>query len=270
MSTDSGNGTTGLSPAKQALLRARLRKAAPEDVIPRRSQPRAPLSYAQQRLWFLDQFDPHSCAYNVARVFRLRGKLRQEALQNALHAIVQRHGVLRTTFQAVNGEPIQIVSGDTPVPLRLVDLTQLPNAQREEEAQELIAAEGTRPFNLASDLMLRATLLTLQAHEHILLLITHHIASDGWSKGILFKELAAFYNAFLTDERPSVAELPIQYADFAAWQREWVKGQRLQDQLAYWKRQLEGAPALLDLPTDFPRPPVQGFAGATEMPRAAW
>lgn len=264
MSTDSGNGTTGLSPAKQALLRARLRKAAPEDVIPRRSQPRAPLSYAQQRLWFLDQFDPHSCAYNVARVFRLRGKLRQEALQNALHAIVQRHGVLRTTFQAVNGEPIQIVSGDTPVPLRLVDLTQLPNAQREEEAQELIAAEGTRPFNLASDLMLRATLLTLQAHEHILLLITHHIASDGWSKGILFKELAAFYNAFLTDERPSVAELPIQYADFAAWQREWVKGQRLQDQLAYWKRQLEGAPALLDLPTDFPRPPVQGFAGATE------
>lgn len=265
MAADSGNDLTTLSPAKQALLRARLQKTAHQaGAILRRSQSQAPLSFAQQRLWFLDQFDPQSCAYNVARVFRLLGNLNENAMQKALNAIVERHEVLRTSFRAVDGEPRQIIPPSQPVPLQVVDLSHVPANDRQAKADKVIAAEGTRPFNLGADLMLRATLITLQENEHILILMTHHIASDGWSKGVLFQELAAFYNAFLNNERPSLPDLPIQYADFAAWQREWVKGKQLQDQLAYWKKQLEGAPAMLELATDFPRPAVQGFAGATE------
>src|SRR5512142_1058023 len=194
MTADADNQMTGLPLAKQALLRARLRKAvAPIDVIGRRSQQQAPLSFAQQRLWFLDQFDPHSCAYNVARVFRLYGSLQQDALQSALNALVERHEVLRTSFQTVNGEPTQIINDVKPVPLHVVDLTHFPAAQRQAQADQLIAAQGTTPFDLTSDLMLRATLLKLEHQEHILPVMTHHIASDGWSKGVLFQELAAFY-----------------------------------------------------------------------------
>jgi amino acid adenylation domain-containing protein len=266
MPSDSGNATGGLSAAKQALLRARLRQSVPpaEDVIPRRSQPEAPLSFAQQRLWFLDQFDPNSCAYNVARVFRLRGDLHAPALQEALDAIVKRHEVLRTTFKAVNGEPVQVIGEPGAVSLQVIDLSDMAAAEQEEKAQQLIAAEGMRPFNLSSDLMLRATLLKLAEREHILVLITHHIVSDGWSKGVLFQELAAFYNAILKHEQATLPQLGVQYADFAAWQRAWVKGKRLQNQLSYWKQQLDGAPSLLELPTDYSRPAVQGFAGATE------
>ncbi|HVO62722.1 MAG TPA: amino acid adenylation domain-containing protein [Terriglobales bacterium] len=264
MAADSINHITGLSAAKKALLRARLRKTGSEHTIPRRSKAQAPLSFAQQRLWFLDQFDPCSCAYNVARVFRLSGNLQQESLQRALNAIVDRHEVLRTTFRAIDGEPRQIINAAEPVPLHVVDLSELPGNERDARAHELIATEGTRPFNLASGPMLRATVLKLQVNEYILLLMTHHIASDGWSKGVLFQELATFYNAFLKTQRAALPELSIQYADFAAWQREWVNGERLQGELEYWKKQLEGAPALLELPTDFPRPSVPGFAGATE------
>ena len=266
MPADSGNPTSGLSAAKQALLRARLRQSAQpqDDVIPRRSLQQAPLSFAQQRLWFLDQFDPHSCAYNVARVFRLRGTLNTEVLQRALNQILQRHEVLRTTFQLVNGEPMQVIGEPRPVSLRVIDISNLDSDARAAKAQQLIADEGTRRFDLSSDLMLRATLLKLAEREHILVLMTHHIVSDGWSKGVLFQELAVLHNAILTGVLVPAPELPIQYADFAAWQRESVKGKPLQKQLAYWKQRLDGAPALLELPTDYPRPAVQGFAGATE------
>src|SRR5438270_2853818 len=173
MPADSSNGISGLSAAKQALLRARMQKVAsvPDHVIPRRSQTQAPLSFAQQRLWFLDQFDPHSCAYNVARVFRLLGPVRHESLQKALNAIVARHEVLRTTFRAVNGEPMQIVASARPVPLQVVDLSQLADSNRDAKVHELIAAAGTRPFDLGSDLMLRATLLALQPDQHILVVM---------------------------------------------------------------------------------------------------
>ncbi len=266
MSNDSGKALSGLSPAKQALLRARLGQAAPpaDDAIPRRAQQQAPLSFAQQRLWFLDQFDPHSCAYNVARVFRLRGDLHVHALQQALDAIVRRHEVLLTTFTVVNVEPMQVIGEPRPVSLQIVDLSNVASTERETRAQQLIATEGTRPFDLSSDLLLRATLLRLQEGEAILVLMTHHIASDGWSKGVLFQELAGFYNSTLKGKAAAISELPIQYADFAAWQRESVKGKLLRNQLSYWKKRLEGAPALLELPTDHPRPAVQGFTGATE------
>lgn len=262
MAPDPTKDVTGLSAAKQALLRARLRSSA--DVIPRRMQSAAPLSFAQQRLWFLDQFAPGSCAYNVARVFRLLGDLQPAALQRALNSIVERHEALRTAFQAVAGEPKQVINPPQPVPLQVIDITKVASSEREARMRELIATEGTRPFNLASDSMLRATLLRVQEHEHVLILMTHHIASDGWSKGVLFQELATFYNAFVRGEEAALPALPIQYADFSAWQQDSVRGKRLQGQLEYWKKQLGGAPALLELPTDFPRPAVQGFAGQTE------
>jgi amino acid adenylation domain-containing protein len=259
------DGKAKLSASKQALL-ARMRQSAwrNENTIPRRTQPDAPLSFAQQRLWFLDQFYPRSCAYNVPRVFRLTGQLDVSALQQALNSIVERHEILRTTFKLVNEEPVQVVGASGAVSVQLVDMTSVPVAEREAKAQQMVETEVVRPFDLSSDLMLRATVLRLKAEEHILVLMTHHIASDGWSKGVMFRELAAFYNAALTKRPENLAELPIQYADFAAWQQRWVKDAVLQNQVAYWKHQLAGAPALLELPTDYPRPAVQGFAGTTE------
>src|SRR5262249_33491111 len=175
-----------------------------------------------------------------------------------------RHEILRTNFKLVDEEPIQFVREKGGVTASLVDLTSFPAVEREAKAQQLVETEVQRPFDLLADLMLRATVLRLQKDEHILVLMSHHIASDGWSKGVMFHELAAFYNAALTQKPAALADLPIQYSDFAVWQRQWLEGAVLQKQVAYWKRQLAGAPALLELPTDYPRPALQGFSGAIE------
>jgi amino acid adenylation domain-containing protein len=262
---DSNDRSGQLSAAKQALL-ARLRQTAAHssEIIPRRRQVVAPLSFAQQRLWFLDQFYPHSYVYNVPRVLRMAGHLDVPALQQALNSVLERHEILRTTFNLVKDQPVQVVGDGRCASLQLCDLSSLPEEEREGKAADAVAAEIVRPFDLSCDLMLRATLVKLQAEKHVLILMTHHIASDGWSKGVMFRELATLYNAAL-DKRPApLSDLPIQYSDFALWQRQWLKGKLLQDQLAYWKRQLEGAPALLELPTDYPRPSVQGFTGTAE------
>jgi len=257
-----------LSAAKQALLRARMKQDAVrrDDTIPRRTSAaaEAPLSFAQQRLWFLDQFYPRSCAYNVHRVFRLTGPLDHSALQQALNSIVERHEILRTTFKLVTGEPIQVVNKNRVVSVQAVDLSSVPESEREARAKQMVEREIERPFELSSDLMLRATVLRLKEDERILVLMTHHIVSDGWSKGVMFRELAALYNAALGHRSAALVDLPIQYADFAAWQKTWVKGELFQKQTAYWKGQLGGAPALLELPTDYPRPAIQGFAGTSE------
>lgn len=255
-----------LSAAKQALLRARLKKDATRDAdaIPRHARKEAPLSFAQQRLWFLDQFYPRSCAYNVPRVFRLSGTLDVDVLQHALDALVERHEMLRTTFKLVNEEPVQSIGPARAVPLRIVDLASFPAADRESQAHAMVKAEVQRPFNLSSDLMLRATLLRLNNDEHILVLMSHHIASDGWSKGVMFRELAEFYNAKLNHRPAVLPELQVQYSDFALWQKTMVAGTLLQKQSLYWKSKLRSAPALLEFPTDFPRPAVQGFEGTTE------
>ncbi len=264
MSDKLSSSTTRLSSAKQALLRARLKQnEARRDAIPVSDAVDAPLSFAQQRLWFLDQFYPRSCAYNVPRVFRLTGPLDVKALQKSLSAIVERHEILRTNFKVVREEPFQIVGDAREVSVQVVDLTDHPGADREAKAREIVENEVRRPFDLSLDLMLRATLVVLKNDEHILILMSHHIASDGWSKGLMFNELTSLYNAALTGTPAALTELPLQYSDFAAWQRARVKGEVLQSQLAYWKRQLAGVPASLDLPTDYPRPAVQGFAGTT-------
>ncbi|MDP9162099.1 MAG: amino acid adenylation domain-containing protein [Acidobacteriota bacterium] len=238
--------------------------AAGKDTIPPCTLREAPLSFAQQRLWFLDQFSPGSCTYNVPRVLRLTGSLDVTALEHALTSIVKRHTILRTNFVLVKEEPFQVVRDDCPVSLRIVDLSDGSGTKQQTKAQQMIETEVQRPFDLSSDPMVRATLLRLNDNEHILILMTHHIASDGWSKGLMFREIAAFYNSERGKQPADLPELPIQYRDFAVWQRANIRGEILQKQLAYWKGQLAGAPALLDLPTDFPRPAMQGFAGATQ------
>jgi amino acid adenylation domain-containing protein len=250
--------TEGLSlEEKRALLAQLLQKKA--------AKPNAfPLSFAQQRLWFLDQLEPHSPLYNMPRAVRLQGRLNVEALQQALKVIVSRHETLRTTFTAVDGIPMQVIAEHPPADLPIIDLSARPEAAREVEVQGFIREEAERPFDLARDLPLRATLLRLGPEEHILLLTVHHIASDGWSMGILSREVAALYNAFSSGRSSPLPELPIQYADYAAWQRQWLQGEVLESQLAYWKLQLGGSPSMLELPMDRPRPAVQTYRGAKQ------
>lgn len=227
--------------------------------------PRIPLSFAQQRLWFLDQFEPDSAFYNIPAALRLPGPLSVHALQQALNSVISRHESLRTSFAVQDGEPSQVVSPPFHLSLETIDLGYLPPQQREEKARELSALHAHRPFNLHQGPMIRAQLLRLAGTDHILLLCVHHIASDGWSMEVLFRELAALYMARLTGQPANLPELPVQYPDFAIWQRGWLKGDLLQEQLQYWKRQLEGAPGLLQLPTDRPRPAVQIFRGGMHL-----
>jgi len=255
-----------LSAAKRALLEKRLRgeltsKPTARVVSRRSTSERVPLSFAQQRLWFFHQLAPESPLYNISLALRLRGSLNCDALEKSLAAIVARHESLRTRFLCADGEPVQVISKPPPVPLRLVDLSSHPASRHEAEIQCLLKGEASRPFDLCDDLMLRPVLARLSETDHALLITLHHIASDGWSMGVLFRELTAIYEAFAAGYPPALPELPIQYADFAAWQRERMQGELLRKELAYWKRQLAGAPDFLDLPTDRPRPPVQTYRG---------
>ena len=233
--------------------------------IPRRAG-RGPsaLSFAQERLWFLDQLEPGSPAYNLSGAIRLTGRLDAGALKEALGEIVRRHEVLRTTFAEVGGRPAQLVAESAEFRLPLTDLEGGDEAAREAEARRLAAEEARTPFDLSRGPLLRVRLLRLGGREHVLLLTMHHIISDGWSLGVLVRELTALYEAFALGRPSPLEELPIQYADFAVWQREWLTGDVLEEQLSYWKRQLAGAPALLALPTDRERPPVQTYRGATQ------
>nr|WP_281404395.1 non-ribosomal peptide synthase/polyketide synthase [Pyxidicoccus fallax] len=230
-----------------------------------------PLSFAQQRLWFLDQLVPDSALYNMPVPLRLEGSLDVAALERSLSELVRRHEVLRTSFPAEGDQPIQVISPPAPLPLERVDLSALPTEEREAEARRLIEAECRKPFSLARGPLLRALLLKLEEQQHVLVLSLHHIISDGWSMGVLAREVVALYEAF-SQSRPSpLPELPVQYADFASWQRQWLQGEALEAQFSYWRQQLTGAPQLLELPTDRPRPATQSYRGATLsrlMPRA--
>ena len=245
-----------LSPSeKRALLAELLRKRAAE--------PKAyPLSYAQERLWFLDQLGPGSPLYNVPLAVSLPGVVDLEALRAALQEMVRRHEVLRTRFVVRDGRPVQLVEAGLEVQLPVRDLSAVPEPERQREAQRIAAEEAVRPFDLAAGPLFRASLVRLSGAEHALVLTFHHIVSDAWSMGVFLRELAAFYDACRTGRPAGLPALPIQYADFAAWQREWLTGSVLEEQLAYWRARLEGAPALLELPADRPRPKTQSFAGA--------
>jgi amino acid adenylation domain-containing protein/non-ribosomal peptide synthase protein (TIGR01720 family) len=220
-----------------------------------------PLSFAQQRLWFLDQLEPMSNAYNIPSVVRLRGPFVPEVFTKAVEEVMRRHESLRTRFVTERGRARQEISPLTELTVPLVDLTSYEGAEQEQEVRRLAAAEVSKPFDLTTGPLVRLTVLQLADDEHVLMLTMHHIVSDGWSMGVLMRELTVLYDAFSRSELSPLPELPIQYADYAVWQREWLQGEVLDRQMKYWREQLQGAPRVLELQTDHPRPAVQSFRG---------
>ncbi len=223
------------------------------------------LSFAQEQLWFLDQLAPGSPVYHIVDVVCLEGRYAAVALRRALQEVVRRHEVLRTAFTQRNGHPMQIVAPTVELVLGEHDVSAMPEPAREREWHRVVQEQGRQPFDLAHAPLVRATMVHWSAQEHRLLLTIHHIIADEWSMELLQREISQLYEAFAHGRPSPLPALPIQYADFACWQREWLQGDVLQRQLAYWREALTGAPAVLDLPTDKPRPAVQSFRGATEF-----
>lgn len=222
-----------------------------------------PLSYAQQRLWFLDQLEPDSAFYNIPIALRLSGQLNIPALEQSINEVVRRHESLRTSFVTVNGQATQNISSSFSLPIMFVDMTLLSEQIRQSTMQTLCQGEVAKQFVLSTDPLIRITLLTANRNEYILLMTLHHIVSDGWSAAILTREFVTLYQAFCRGKVSPLTELSIQYADFACWQRQWLIGDILQRQQNYWQKQLSGIPDLLELPTDHSRPAVIGYCGAS-------
>ncbi|HVR95240.1 MAG TPA: amino acid adenylation domain-containing protein [Thermoanaerobaculia bacterium] len=224
-----------------------------------------PLSFAQQRLWFIDQLKPGSPLYNISAALRIEGPLDRAVLARCLGEIVRRHEALRTVFAAPQGVPVQVIRPAEPFLLPVVDLSAVPEGAREDLVRSLAAAEAGWPFDLASGPLLRGLLLRLDTTEelrdHVVTLTMHHIASDGWSMGILVREVAALYAAFAAGKPSPLPELPVQYADFAVWQHSWLHGELLEGEISFWRQQLAGLPSRLEFPTDRPRPAAQSFRG---------
>jgi amino acid adenylation domain-containing protein len=239
----------------------RQRAAAPPLRPVRRDRP-LPLSFAQQRLWFLQQVAPASSTYNISRLYRLGAGLLPAALAAALARLVERHEVLRTRYLRVAGAPVQSVDAPSALPLPEIDLAALPEAAAKHEARRVAAGLFRRPFDLGAGGPIRGALVRRRPVERLLLLSLHHVAADGWSMEVLERELGALYAALAAGREPALPPLPIQYGDFAAWQRGWLKRPVLRPQLEHWRARLAGAPDLLELPSDRPRPPVQSFRGA--------
>ena len=223
-----------------------------------------PTSFAQGRLWFLDQLEPGKAFYNMPMAISLKGELHVPALINTLNTIVGRHDSLHTHFSAVNGKPVQVIDKDWKFELLQEDFTSMASKARDELLNSRINEEALKPFDLEKDMLVRAKLLRLSEDEHVLLFTMHHIISDGWSMGVLFRELGTCYSAFSAGKEPELNALPIQYADFAAWQSEWLTGDVLTRQMDYWRERLQNLPVLA-LPTDHLRPPVQTFNGAATL-----
>ncbi|QLE48410.1 amino acid adenylation domain-containing protein [Nostoc sp. C057] len=245
----------------QQLQQQDLELAAPP-ILKRAENAETPLSYAQQRLWFLDQFEPNSASYNIPFGLRLVGTLNVAALQQSLIEIIHRHEALRTNFITVDGQAAQIIQTQPNWSVAVVDLKHLPLTEQKTAAQKLVQEQAFLPFDLAHDALIKATLMVLSSTEQWLLVCMHHVVSDGWSIGVFVQELQVLYNAYSQGESSRLLPLPIQYTDFAIWQRQWLQGEVLQNQLSYWKQQLANAPTFLPLPTDRPRPAVQTFNGA--------
>ncbi|MET0395933.1 MAG: DUF1015 family protein, partial [Longimicrobiaceae bacterium] len=248
------------------VVEARLRGsagAAPPLVPVARTGRTIPLSFAQEAIWFLQQLSPGMRAYNFQAALRIRGPLDVAALERALEEIVRRHEVLRTSFPAVDGSPVQRVHAPWPVRLGPTDLAALPAEEREAAVRAHLAEEIARPFELDRMPLVRWTLLRLAADEHLLVAVEHHFVHDGWSFGVFLRELKVLYEAGIAGAAPPLAPLPVQYADYAAWQRAWMESAAARGHLEFWRRTLAGAPPLLELPTDRPRPPVLRFHGAT-------
>ncbi|MFL6196133.1 MAG: amino acid adenylation domain-containing protein [Thermoanaerobaculia bacterium] len=245
----------------EALRRTGAAPAAPP-LLPVPREGALPLSFAQQRLWFVDQLEPGSPLYNMPGALRIEGPLDGAVLARSLREIVRRHEALRTVFEGSDAAPVQVILPAAPFPLPVVDLAGLPEGAREALALALIQEEAGRPFDLTRGPLLRGLLLRLAGEDHAVALTLHHIAGDGWSLGILVREIAALYPAFAAGRPSPLPELPVQYADYAVWQRSWLRGEVLEGEIAYWRGQLAGLPPLLELPTDRPRPAARGYRGA--------
>jgi amino acid adenylation domain-containing protein len=251
-----GQKIAALAQAEEKLQLPRLTRVNRSD--------RLPLSFAQQRLWFLDQLEPGLPFYNMARAFRLQGALDTVALSQALSEIVIRHESLRTSF-VDDGSPYQRIGEAQPLSLESIDLSRLPEIERHGKLEKLVTEEIRQPFDLSRDPLLRAKLLKFKPDDYVLVVTLHHIAADGWSLGVLFHELSVLYNAFANGQGSPLPPLPIQYCDFAFWQRAWLQGDVLERLLSYWKKQLAGAPMVLKLPGDRSRPPAQSFRGDYQL-----
>jgi hypothetical protein len=213
-------------------------------------------------MWLVEQVSRGTTTFHIPFRVRLKGALNISALEQTFSEIIRRHESLRTVFPDVLGEPVQIILPPAPIIISLADLSSLAESERESTAEALANAEHARLFDLNTGPLARLLLIRFSSQEHMLAGTLHHIVSDGWSKGILIKEISALYKAFGHGETSPLAELPIQYADFGAWQRGWLSGDTLDRELDYWKQKLAGAPAVLELNTDRPRPPVQTFRGS--------
>ncbi|MUL37905.1 non-ribosomal peptide synthetase [Gloeocapsopsis dulcis] len=256
---------SNLSPAKKALLEKWKGGKLQSDVIPQRQiLQNIPLSFSQQRLWFIDQLYHGSSFYNIPIAFHIQGNLNITALEQSLNEILKRHEVWRTNFTLVNGEPIQKISPQLTCDSPIVNFEHLSGKNWESEVKAFAAESAKKPFNLAKGLLVRTTLLRLSPEEHVLLVIMHHIITDGWSCGVFLRELSTLYAAFSQSQPSPLPELPIQYADFTIWQRDRIQGEFLKNQLNYWKKQLNGELPVLQLPTDRPRPAVTSYTGAKQ------
>jgi hypothetical protein len=257
-----------LSPEKQRLLLAQLNKKQGKtlQIQPqKRDTSLLPLSVGQERLWFLQQLDSNSTAYTMSLAMRVQGPFQLAALEQSVQKLLQRHEVLRTTFTEQEGRPFQVIAPSSyTIRVPVIDLRELPFSVREQTLQQLVQQEANALFDLLHGPLLRVSVLRLDAQEQVLLLSMHHIISDGWSLGILVRELSTLYDAEVAQQAAQLPALPIQYADYALWQRSWLAGDTLEQHLDYWRTRLAGAPALLALPTDRPRPAVQTFVGARQ------
>ncbi|MEO0852485.1 MAG: condensation domain-containing protein, partial [Cyanobacteria bacterium J06648_11] len=260
-----------LSPEQRALFEQRMRQKglkleelAPSQLtIPRRPPSSEPLqvSFAQQRLWFLNQLETDSPFYNIPMGLRMKGRLDVEALRRSFAEIVRRQDILRTTFFSDRGQPLQVIHESMPLAVPLIDLQELPASDRQVEVERLTAADIRQPYDLERGPLLRATLLRSAPEEHTLLLSIHHTITDGWSRGVLLRELADLYAAFAAGQPSPLPELPVQYADFALWQRDWLEQEQQADQLKFWEAQLKGLTELA-IPKDRPRVGQQTYRGA--------
>jgi hypothetical protein len=264
---------SALSPTQRTLFEARLkqksidarRALAQSQAIPRRRQlNNCPLSFDQERLWSLSQGAEGNPAYVIYSASRLEGRLDIAVMQRAIDEIVRRHEILRATFAVVDGSPVMVIAPQLQLFLRVEDLMSLPASERLQEAMRRVNLASGEAFDLSRGPLARVGLLRLGEQDHVLYINLHHAITDRWSATIVEEELAALYDAFSKGEPSPLSEMPIQFPDFAAWQRQWLQGETLEAQSAYWRQQLAGAPMVLELPTDRPRPPVQQFRGARE------
>ncbi|MGB7922670.1 MAG: condensation domain-containing protein [Pyrinomonadaceae bacterium] len=243
---------------------AQIARPSPPPVVAVDRQGPLPVSFAQRRMWFMDQLNKGNITFNNPRAFRLAGPLDANALQDALNLMIRRHETLRTVYRTVEGEPVQVILPHAEVVMRRVSVESLNEMERSSGAIDLLKRLREEPFDLENDVVVRAVLIKLDSRDHILGLVMHHIVSDNWAEWAFFQELGAAYDSISVGLEPHLPALPVQYADFAVWQRQYMQGEALDEHLSYWTTKLRDLPAVLTLPTDRPRPAVQTYRGATQ------